>query len=514
MANLTINRGEKLILDNDQATPNSYLTQPNDTNIAFQKFLADTNLAAAKIQEAQLYGTATNSDRAVVGRIGGTTTIGNGQCAVAIPMDLTSAAIQKAIDNLPTIGGMVFLPTGTYSVTNTITLRSNVIVQGCGWANTILQGSSGGLTNKALLATTISGGTTYSGIFLRDFAVDNIASSNTGSIGIDFHQVNAGGIEAVQVQNVETAIRLQGQAYYNSFNNLIISNSLTGMNFNEYTYPTGPTPPAVYNYPNSNRTWGVRINDTDVGFDVDGDQNSFYSCSVEQGDIRIFTRGFRLKNSSGVRGTLIVAPRLENRPGSGAAYGIEIGVAAADTTIIAPYYYNINGDNLHDASSGTTISMDVYGGLFLNGTGGGGKLTVGGNKTTDSGYGFIDSVQLARYTEGHFTGTLNGGVTGTPTATFYYTIVGKVVTLYVSGLTAASTSTAQPYVTGLPTNLYPARTQDSIGRVMNNSTVAAGIIQIATSGNINLFTDIAGTSTFSAGGNKGLQDFVGSYLLS
>lgn len=510
MANLTMNRGDKLIFDNDQGA-DTYLTQ--DASDILYRYIN-----ATKIDDAQVFGTSGSSNRAVVLR-------SNGNTACSIPLDLTSAGIQQAIDNLPVIGGLVFIPTGTYSITSSVVLRDNIVLQGCGWANTILRASGGGLTSTALLKTTISSGTTYSGIYIRDLAVDNISSGNSGAIGIDYHQVNAGGIEAVKVYNVETAIRVQGQAYYNTFKDLIISDAQTGMNFNEYTYPSGPPP--VYNYPNSNRAWNVRINATDVGFDIDGDQNAFFSCSVEQGGAVQFTRGFRIKNSSGVRGTVIVAPRLENSPGSSAAYGIEIGTAAQDTTIIAPYYLNINGDNLHDASSGTTISLDVYSGFSIQGSGLtatsmfasgklklGSNLTVGGNGTGDAGYGNIDSVELGRYTVGNFLGTLAGGVTSPPSLTIYYQVIGKVVTLFISGLTAGSNSTAQPYVTGLPTNLRPARNQNCVGRVMNGSTVAAGIVQIGSGGNITCFADMAGTSTFSSTGNKGLQDFVGSYLLS
>ncbi|GAI04584.1 unnamed protein product, partial [marine sediment metagenome] len=48
------------------------------------------------------------------------------------------AGIQAAIDALPAEGGKVFIPEGTYNISSTITVPSNVWLEGAGASSTIL----------------------------------------------------------------------------------------------------------------------------------------------------------------------------------------------------------------------------------------------------------------------------------------------------------------------------------------------------------------------------------------
>lgn len=86
MANLTMNRGDQLIFNNN-LTADTYLTL-NASNL-LQRYLLGT-----KIDEVKLLGASATSDRAIVFNT-------NGNVSYAIPLDLTSASIQQAIDALP-----------------------------------------------------------------------------------------------------------------------------------------------------------------------------------------------------------------------------------------------------------------------------------------------------------------------------------------------------------------------------------------------------------------------------
>ena len=58
---------------------------------------------------------------------------------IRMPTNVTSAEIQKALDKLPTSGGVVYLPSGTFTVTQPIVLqRDNQTLSGAG-ESTILR---------------------------------------------------------------------------------------------------------------------------------------------------------------------------------------------------------------------------------------------------------------------------------------------------------------------------------------------------------------------------------------
>lgn len=203
MANLTMNRTDKLIFNND-LTADTYYTE--DSNNVLQRFLSNT-----RCDEAQIYGSAGTTDRAVVIRA-------NGQALVAFPVDLTSAAIQKAIDNLGS-GGVVQLLVGTYTISSTVKFTNNIIIRGCGAATKLAPSTS--LASAILQSDSTSA--QRSGVFIRDLVIDNLDYSTAGGVGIDFTRVSNGGIKNVQIANVETGVLLKGHAYYNLLEQLIVT---------------------------------------------------------------------------------------------------------------------------------------------------------------------------------------------------------------------------------------------------------------------------------------------------
>ncbi|MFW6319810.1 MAG: hypothetical protein ACOC1L_06450, partial [Bacillota bacterium] len=95
------------------------------------------------------------------------------------------------------------------------------------------------------------------------------------------------------------------------------------------------------------------------------------------------------------------------------------------------------------------------------------------------------------YEEGTFTGTLSPtDNTLDYTGTCYYTKIGKNVTLHIPSLYTNTDGTyVDQKITGLPSNLRPARVQRCVARIYGNdssytSEHEAGILQVNTTGDI------------------------------
>lgn len=133
-----------------------------------------------------------------------------------------------------------------------------------------------------------------------------------------------------------------------------------------------------------------------------------------------------------------------------------------------------------------------------------------------TGYGIsFGNETLKAYDEGSFTATYSTSYfTVQQTATYYYVVSGKMVTLSMATVTGTSNATTA-VGTGLPAALIPARDQnctiDYVGD--NGSTVTGGIVRIkATSGDIEWYKNAFGA--FTASGTKTLSPFTISYLLN
>jgi len=139
------------------------------------------------------------------------------------------------------------------------------------------------------------------------------------------------------------------------------------------------------------------------------------------------------------------------------------------------------------------------------------QLTGGGTPiapTTGGGRSLSDIPAEAVDT---FTATLTGCTTS-PTGTVRAVKQGNQVTLYIPAINGTSNTTAAT-LTGMPSGFFPARTQNQFARVTNSGVNGLGLIQIATSGVITLFSDAAG-SAFASSGTKGIADFTVTYSLT
>lgn len=110
---------------------------------------------------------------------------------------------------------------------------------------------------------------------------------------------------------------------------------------------------------------------------------------------------------------------------------------------------------------------------------------------------------------GTFTGTFTGCTTA-PTTTIYYDKTGNTVTLRFSTLTATSNATTFT-ITGMPTELRPARQQLCLNQVTDNSIRKSGSCLVDTTGV--LFMDTL-TGGFVASGLKGTYLSTITYIIN
>lgn len=131
--------------------------------------------------------------------------------------------------------------------------------------------------------------------------------------------------------------------------------------------------------------------------------------------------------------------------------------------------------------------------------------------TADDHIRLIKSVLQNDLTIGSFTGTLTG-MTGSVTGTFYWSVAGKLVTLYTGNSNIQGTSNATSMkLTGIPAGITPATRQKvACSALINNgSGDCAGHVFLNTdnTADILLLDVTTGTYTksFTASGTKGIN---------
>ena len=212
----------------------------------------------------------------------------------------------------------------TYVIAASIKMNDNNSLIG-GGQDTII---SADLTSDSLIESIDPTSRSYSWL-LQDLEIDNTASSNASSIGIDLTKASIVKIRNVVVKKVETGIKLSGTAYYNEIVNCFIDGAVTGVLFESGA--------------NENRMWGGKVNDTTTGIIVDNTSNvQIYGTSIE-----LFTTGISIAPSNATTFTKIIGCRLED---DGDATGIINTADAAGTFVIAPYFQNLAA-NITDAEA-------------------------------------------------------------------------------------------------------------------------------------------------------------------
>lgn len=152
------------------------------------------------------------------------------------------AQINSAVTDLGATGGIVHLTEGNFSITGTISLSSNVILEGCGEA-TILKIPSGNASTFDMIqnATQTAVGNTY--LQIRNLVVDGNLNNVTGTNkGIEFLNVHQFWIEHCTIQNTTgSGIYIGSAGAVSSIEGWITENEFYNIATNAVEFVASPT---------------------------------------------------------------------------------------------------------------------------------------------------------------------------------------------------------------------------------------------------------------------------------
>lgn len=298
-------------------------------------------------------------------------------------------AIQAAIDALPAAGGVVYLPTGTYKLTDALTLRSNLTVLGDGDGATVVRQTGAdkdAMTGSALTKVTVQGvyfaGTgagTGSGLALTKGA--NPATTYVTLRDVTFESFGRDGV------SVENPI-------VSSFDRVLaVTNGRYGINlFGQNGGAAGTSCALNACYGNANGTAGIRLfnmvysglnacaaDHNPIGYLIDGCQALTLSGCGAEGNA---TNGLKVNAGFGVTvaGLWVYDNRAVGVLVTGSAATVTLiaatdntpnGTATSFITVAAGSHATLLGCNnttANSLASGTTnVASDAGGGAVING---------------------------------------------------------------------------------------------------------------------------------------------------
>lgn len=121
------------------------------------------------------------------------------------------------------------------------------------------------------------------------------------------------------------------------------------------------------------------------------------------------------------------------------------------------------------------------------------------------------SGSVAVGSSGSYIATLTGCTTS-PTASVIYIKIGSIVVLWIPTLTATSNTTACTLTGPAPAAIRPTNTQSCVARILDNSVLDFGLIEMDSAGLITLRPN-AGAGGFTAANNKGTASTAVVYPL-
>jgi len=210
-----------------------------------------------------------------------------------IHYEKTSAGIQAAINALPSTGGKIFLPAGTYSINSTTTIPSNVWIEGAGASSTILYLQN---NSNCTVFTNSDHTNGNSNIKISNLKIDGNKDNNTGTChGIWFYNVSNSKIENTYIYNVED----YGIYVYNSsatnYDNNVISNNIIDSNYRGIQIETSKYNILTNNVIKNNSNRGLVLyggtfntasnniirNNGDIGLLITGNNNTITGNIIE-----------------------------------------------------------------------------------------------------------------------------------------------------------------------------------------------------------------------------------------
>jgi hypothetical protein len=237
-----------------------------------------------------------------------------------MPLVGDGAAIQKAIDSLPSSGGLVLVPAGVYTLSAPLNVKANVTLRACGPGNTILRAAIPGLSSP--LVRPLTPASLTEALVVRDLSLDNLSSLMAGGIGVDLTRVRNGIIRNVEILNCEVGVRFAEACFHCALDTAQIANCATGV------LVTGTT-----ESPTFVRLANITITQASVGIQVDAMARltQVLNCAV----VRLGSPA-----NSALR-TAAQDTQVQGLGVVGANIGVEILSQALRFILVSPYFESV-----------------------------------------------------------------------------------------------------------------------------------------------------------------------------
>lgn len=266
-----------------------------------------------------------------------------------------TTCLQTALNSISSGGGKLVAGKGTYKITASLLVGSDITIEGEGPAATFFKGQ----ITTAVFRSPNQASKYYRWTFSR-FTCDNTDKANAGGICFDLLNVEDASFSAVYAQNVETCSRIDagsGQTVANNtFDKVYCLTVTTGVSLKKGAG-------TIFR--------DLRINNATNGIDInDSTGTHLYSPRIEA-----FTNGIRLGNLTATAHTRMYSPMLVNTPTVGT--GISIASGTTRTTIYDPLYSGLTTNLNNSAAAGQLFIFDT--GALIGVTGLSGSYSTASN---------------------------------------------------------------------------------------------------------------------------------------
>ena len=266
-----------------------------------------------------------------------------------------TTCLQTALNSISSGGGKLVAGKGTYKITATLSVPSDIQIEGEGMAATFFKGQ--------LTASVFRSPNTASKYYrwsFSNFTCDNTDKANAGGICFDLTNVEDSRFERVNAQNVETCLKIDAGSGQTAANNTFSD-----------TYCLTATTGASIKKGATTELRGWRANNVTTCLDINDSTGTYlYSPKCEA-----FTTGIRLGATTATTHTRMFAPILINTPTVGT--GISIASGTTRTTIYDPLYSGLTTNISNSAAAGQVFLFDQ--GALIGMTGLSGSYSTASN---------------------------------------------------------------------------------------------------------------------------------------
>lgn len=266
-----------------------------------------------------------------------------------------TTCLQTALNSISSGGGKLVAGKGTYKITATLSVPSDIQIEGEGMAATFFKGQ---ITNAVFRSPNTA--SKYYRWTLVNFTCDNTDKANAGGICFDLTNVEDSRLERVNAQNVETAYKVDAGSGQTAANNTFID-----------VYALTATTGLSIKKGSTTEVRGYRANNATNCLDVN-DSTGTYLFTPK---CEAFTNGIRLGNTTATTHTRMFAPILINTPTVGT--GISIASGTTRTTIYDPLYSGLTTNLSNSAAVGQVFLFDQ--GALIGMTGLSGSYSTASN---------------------------------------------------------------------------------------------------------------------------------------